>query len=52
MDRELIHPRKGVALLFSPPFDRTPLDPGYIKGYPPGIRENGLRAHLGSSPSC
>jgi cyclic beta-1,2-glucan synthetase len=28
-------------LLFSPPFDRTSLDPGYIKGYVPGIRENG-----------
>jgi cyclic beta-1,2-glucan synthetase len=28
-------------LLFTPPFDRTPLDPGYIKGYPPGVRENG-----------
>jgi cyclic beta-1,2-glucan synthetase len=28
-------------LLFAPPFDRTPLDPGYIKGYPPGLRENG-----------
>jgi cyclic beta-1,2-glucan synthetase len=27
--------------LFTPPFDRTALDPGYIKGYPPGIRENG-----------
>jgi len=32
---------EGLALLFTPPFDRTPLDPGYIKGYPPGIRENG-----------
>ena len=31
----------GCALLFTPPFDKTPLDPGYIKGYPPGIRENG-----------
>ncbi len=31
----------GIALLFTPPFDRTPLDPGYIKGYPPGLRENG-----------
>jgi len=31
----------GLALLFTPPFDKTPLDPGYIKGYPPGIRENG-----------
>ncbi len=29
------------SALFTPPFDRTPLDPGYIKGYPPGIRENG-----------
>ena len=31
----------GLALLFTPPFDKTPLDPGYIKGYPPGLRENG-----------
>jgi cyclic beta-1,2-glucan synthetase len=28
-------------LLLTPPFDRTQLDPGYIKGYVPGIRENG-----------
>ena len=27
--------------LFTPPFDRTPRDPGYIKGYLPGVRENG-----------
>ena len=33
--------RPDLALLFAPPFDRTPLDPGYIKGYPPGLRENG-----------
>jgi cyclic beta-1,2-glucan synthetase len=39
--RELIRPDDGVALLFAPPFDKTLLDPGYIKGYPPGIRENG-----------
>jgi cyclic beta-1,2-glucan synthetase len=39
--RELIHTDDGLALLFTPPFDRTQLDPGYIKGYPPGIRENG-----------
>ncbi|HEX7185386.1 MAG TPA: glucoamylase family protein [Thermoanaerobaculia bacterium] len=31
----------GLILLFTPPFDRTPLDPGYIKGYVPGVRENG-----------
>ena len=41
VDRELILPHDGLALLFTPPFDRTPLDPGYIKGYPPGVRENG-----------
>lgn len=30
-----------LICLFSPPFDQTKKDPGYIKGYPPGIRENG-----------
>ena len=30
-----------IVLLLAPPFDRTTLDPGYIKGYLPGIRENG-----------
>jgi cyclic beta-1,2-glucan synthetase len=41
LDGELIRRDAGLALLFAPPFNRTPLDPGYIKGYPPGIRENG-----------
>jgi cyclic beta-1,2-glucan synthetase len=41
LERHLIRPEDGVALLFTPPFDRTPYDPGYIKGYPPGLRENG-----------
>jgi cyclic beta-1,2-glucan synthetase len=41
MDEQLIRRHDGLALLFAPPFDRTPLDPGYIKGYPPGLRENG-----------
>jgi cyclic beta-1,2-glucan synthetase len=41
VDEQLINHGDGLALLFTPPFDRTPLDPGYIKGYPPGIRENG-----------
>jgi cyclic beta-1,2-glucan synthetase len=41
VERQLILPQDGLALLFTPPFDRTPLDPGYIKGYPPGLRENG-----------
>ena len=41
VDRELISRETGLALLFAPPFDQAPHDPGYIKGYPPGIRENG-----------
>jgi cyclic beta-1,2-glucan synthetase len=41
VERELIRPQDGVALLFTPPFDKTAHDPGYIKGYPPGVRENG-----------
>ena len=41
MTEHLIRPDRGLALLFTPPFDRTPHDPGYIKGYPPGLRENG-----------
>ncbi len=41
VDQLLIRRDEGLALLFTPPFERTPLDPGYIKGYPPGIRENG-----------
>ncbi|MGH7878061.1 MAG: GH36-type glycosyl hydrolase domain-containing protein, partial [Candidatus Binataceae bacterium] len=41
VDEYLVRRDDGLALLFTPPFDQTPLDPGYIKGYPPGIRENG-----------
>src|SRR5581483_10398669 len=39
--QQLIRDDESLILLFTPPFDRTGLDPGYIKGYPPGIRENG-----------
>lgn len=41
LDQYLIRRDDGLALLFTPPFDATPRDPGYIKGYPPGLRENG-----------
>jgi cyclic beta-1,2-glucan synthetase len=41
LDRQLIRREDGLALLFAPPFDKTTHDPGYIKGYPPGVRENG-----------
>jgi cyclic beta-1,2-glucan synthetase len=37
----LIRHGDDLVLLFTPPFDKTPLDPGYIKGYLPGVRENG-----------
>ncbi|GAC1451462.1 MAG: glucoamylase family protein [Steroidobacteraceae bacterium] len=38
---QLIRRDSSLALLFTPPFDHSLPDPGYIKGYPPGIRENG-----------
>jgi cyclic beta-1,2-glucan glucanotransferase len=38
---QLVRHGERLALLFTPPFDRSSLDPGYVKGYPPGIRENG-----------
>ena len=37
----LIRLGDGLVLLFTPPFDHSDVDPGYIKGYLPGIRENG-----------
>jgi cyclic beta-1,2-glucan synthetase len=37
----LVRRDDGLVLLFTPPFDKAARDPGYIKGYPPGIRENG-----------
>ncbi|MCQ4240595.1 GH36-type glycosyl hydrolase domain-containing protein [Stutzerimonas stutzeri] len=37
----LIREDDGLALLFTPPFDKTAKEPGYIKGYPAGLRENG-----------
>jgi cyclic beta-1,2-glucan synthetase len=49
VDEQLIDRGDGLALLFTPPFDRTPLDPGYIKGYPPGIRENGGQYNHGAT---
>jgi cyclic beta-1,2-glucan synthetase len=37
----LVRRGAGVVVLLTPPFDRSAQQPGYIKGYPPGIRENG-----------
>ena len=41
VSRQLIERDRRLLLLFTPPFDQGPLQPGYIKGYLPGIRENG-----------
>ncbi len=40
-EERLIHRNQGLIKLFDPPFDRTELNPGYIKAYLPGVRENG-----------
>ncbi|HOC39351.1 MAG TPA: hypothetical protein PKJ77_08740, partial [Thermodesulfobacteriota bacterium] len=37
----LISERDDLIQLLTPPFDKVLRDPGYIKGYPPGVRENG-----------
>jgi cyclic beta-1,2-glucan synthetase len=36
-----MRPGDGLVLLFTPPFDHSDVDPGYVKGYLPGVRENG-----------
>jgi cyclic beta-1,2-glucan synthetase len=41
LDKYLVRPDEKLSLLFTPPFDTPAHDPGYIKGYPPGVRENG-----------
>jgi cyclic beta-1,2-glucan synthetase len=41
VNEHLVRRSDQLVLLFAPPFDRTHQEPGYIKGYPPGIRENG-----------
>lgn len=41
MEQHLVDEPAGLIRLLTPPFDRTPHDPGYIKGYLPGVRENG-----------
>ncbi len=41
VERHLVSWDDGLIRLLWPPFDRTPHDPGYIKAYVPGVRENG-----------
>jgi cyclic beta-1,2-glucan synthetase len=40
-EAHLVRSKDGVILLLTPPFDSSSPHPGYIEGYPPGIRENG-----------
>jgi cyclic beta-1,2-glucan synthetase len=41
VEHYLVRHNEGIILLFTPPFDESELEPGYIKGYVPGVRENG-----------
>src|SRR6516225_3164173 len=41
VENRLVHSDSKLIQLFDPPFDKGALQPGYIKGYVPGIRENG-----------
>ncbi|MEN8132245.1 MAG: glycosyl transferase, partial [Pseudomonadota bacterium] len=41
MEQYLVSEQEGIIRLLSPAFDQAPWDPGYIKGYLPGVRENG-----------
>lgn len=41
LEHYLINREEGFIKLLTPPFDKSPLEPGYIKGYVPGVRENG-----------
>lgn len=42
-DRELVDRELSVVKLLTPAFDKTDPSPGYIQGYPPGLRENGAQ---------
>ncbi|MHB8126969.1 MAG: GH36-type glycosyl hydrolase domain-containing protein [Desulfitobacteriaceae bacterium] len=41
LEHYLLRKDEGILLLLTPPFDHDHLEPGYIKGYVPGVRENG-----------
>jgi len=41
VDRELVNREYSLVSLLTPPFEKTDPSPGYIQGYPPGVRENG-----------
>lgn len=41
VDKRLVRRKHSLIQLLDPPFDKSALNPGYIKGYAPGVRENG-----------
>jgi cyclic beta-1,2-glucan synthetase len=41
LDERLVRPKLGLIQLLDPPFDTSDMKPGYVKGYVPGVRENG-----------
>jgi cellobiose phosphorylase len=41
VDKLLVHRDQNLVQLLDPPFDKSAMEPGYIKGYVPGVRENG-----------
>lgn len=43
VDQHLVRRNDDMNLLFTPPFDHTALEPGYVKAYVPGVRENGAQ---------
>jgi cyclic beta-1,2-glucan synthetase len=47
-ERNLVRERDRLVLLFTPPFNESQPNPGYIMGYPPGLRENGGQYTHGS----
>jgi cyclic beta-1,2-glucan synthetase len=49
VEKYLVKRDDGLVLLFTPPFDTSKPNPGYIQGYPKGVRENGGQYTHGSS---
>jgi len=49
VDKRLVRRDHALIQLLDPPFDKSDLNPGYIKGYVPGVRENGGNTLMGRS---
>jgi cellobiose phosphorylase len=49
LDERLVRRDHALVQLLDPPFDKSALNPGYIRGYVPGVRENGGNTHMARS---